>query len=90
MGLIEFGELRIEHSYIFIFFLVYLIFNLFKVSDFSNDPFISCFTYFLGELCCGIFIPITKYLNKSDISHSNNNSLEKNNKNNKNNKNIKQ
>jgi hypothetical protein len=84
MGLIEFGELRIEHSYIFIFFLVYLIFNLFKVSDFSNDPFISCFTYFLGELCCGIFIPITKYLNKSDITHLKNISIKENEENNDN------
>ena len=86
MGLIQFGELRTEHLCIFLLFLVYVIFNLFSVlfTSFPDDPFVNIFSMFLGELFCGIFIPITKYLNKSDISHSNNNSSEENNTNNKN------
>ena len=82
MRLILFGELRTEHLCIFLLFLVYAFFNLFYglFTSFPDDSFVNIFSMFLGELFC-VFIPITKYLNKSDISHSNNNSSEKNNKN---------
>ncbi len=86
MRLIQFGELRTEHLCNFLLFLVYVFFNLFYglFTSFPDDPFVNIFSMFLGELFYGIFISITKYLNKSDISHSNNNSSEKNNKNIKN------
>ena len=84
MNFIQFGELRTEHLCIFLLFFAYIFTALLKKSfpNFSNDPFVDYFSLFLGELYCGIFIPIIKYLNKSEISLTNNsNSLEENKKN---------
>ena len=73
MDFIEFGELRTEHLCIILLLFVYVCLNFFRksIEKFSNDPFIDLFSMFLGELYCGIFIPIIKYLNKSEISHTN-------------------
>ncbi len=85
MDFIKFGKLRTEHLCIILLFFVYVGLNFFSISieKFSNDPFIDLFSMFLGELYCGIFLPIIKYLNKSEISHTNDdNSSEENNANN--------
>ena len=73
MGYIQFGEIRNEHFYLIILFIVYLLNLLFYSKNteiFSEDPFIICLSMFTAEMIGGIFIPISRYLNKSELKDS--------------------
>ncbi len=73
MGYIQFGEIRNEHFYLIILFFVYLLNLLFYSKNteiFDNDPFIICLSMFIAEMIGGIFIPISRYLNKSELNDS--------------------